>query len=261
MTIKEKKMQSAAILLVILLLTLSGVCVTGCGKAQKADQDLQKEATEEDIEEDTEKATEETAEKSADEIREQLTPSILQVTCGNQIGSGVIWQLTDDSVVILSAKHILNQAPTCDVTFYEGEYYQADVKYLSGSHDIGIAVIDKSVMDDADYQTLKAVKKDRTTASQLTSGEKLYVFGSADYIAGDFSVGELEQASVYQEDFQEEMLVGSGKVKEGMSGCGVFDQNGALLGVLTGGNDRQEFVAVPIWSVLADVKIWEQQLS
>ena len=42
-----------------------------------------------------------------------------------------------------------------------------------------------------------------------------------------------------------EMLYGEAASKAGMSGTGVFDSGGRLLGMLAGGTDANEIAAVP----------------
>ena len=38
-----------------------------------------------------------------------------------------------------------------------------------------------------------------------------------------------------------------GRIDAGMSGSGVFDRQGRLLGILAGGDGREGFAAVPVW--------------
>lgn len=41
-----------------------------------------------------------------------------------------------------------------------------------------------------------------------------------------------------------------GAVDAGMSGSGVFDENGKLLGILAGGDGESSFAAVPVWRII-----------
>lgn len=40
-----------------------------------------------------------------------------------------------------------------------------------------------------------------------------------------------------------------GAVDAGMSGSGVFDKSGKLLGILAGGDGESGFSAVPVWQI------------
>ena len=44
----------------------------------------------------------------------------------------------------------------------------------------------------------------------------------------------------------------TGTVDAGMSGSGVFDRQGKLLGVLVGGDGETGFAAVPVWEILSE---------
>lgn len=57
---------------------------------------------------------------------------------------------------------------------------------------------------------------------------------------------EQEESGALQKG-QEENISEKGLVDAGMSGSGVFDRQGRLLGILAGGDGKQGFVAVPIW--------------
>lgn len=221
---------------------------TGCGTPQQDDAAQSETLQNKTLQNKTlqNKALQETEDAAAQQLRDTLTPSIVQITCGKLLGSGVIWRITDDTVTILSAKHLLQAAPACDVTFFEGEYYRAQVTDLCGDHDLAFAQIAVDQMDAQDVKQLRAVTPFQDTEVP-SEGEQLYLYGSADYIAGVFLEGTLEEADIYLDDFQDEMLVGNAQVQEGMSGCGVFDAQGRLLGILAGGNDdTKRFAAVPV---------------
>ena len=44
-----------------------------------------------------------------------------------------------------------------------------------------------------------------------------------------------------------ESLAKEHMIDAGMSGSGVFDRQGRLLGILAGGDGREGFAAVPVW--------------
>ena len=50
-----------------------------------------------------------------------------------------------------------------------------------------------------------------------------------------------------------EIVQDTGTVDAGMSGSGVFDRQGRLLGILAGGDGETGFAAVPVWEILAEV--------
>lgn len=69
----------------------------------------------------------------------------------------------------------------------------------------------------------------------------------------------MEDTDRYIETFGGEMLYGRGFAREGMSGGGMFDGCGRLIGLLTGGTYRNEIAGVPVdqvweayWEITGD---------
>lgn len=202
------------------------------------------------------------------QIQETLRPSIVQITCGDLTGSGIIWMITDSEVLLITNKHVLLDADSCDVTFYQGEYYQGRVAYLSGTHDVGLAVVDTQEMDLEDLDNLKAVSWDEETADSIQVGDEIYIYGSADYIAADFLTAEILAQQTYVDAYQDNMLIGRlnrsdygtlgiENLKNGMSGSGIFTTGGKLIGILSSGDDTGQFAAVTLDAILDDSQTWQ----
>ena len=63
--------------------------------------------------------------------------------------------------------------------------------------------------------------------------------------------GALLENWIYVEDFSQYMMVADCFMRPGMSGCGLYNDTGELLGVACGGNDAGQLVAVPLHVVEA----------
>ncbi|MGN0413590.1 MAG: serine protease [Lachnospiraceae bacterium] len=216
--------------------------------------------------------------EQAESLREALRPSVVRIEVNEYFGSGVIWDIDDEKITILSCRHLLEKDNTCDVIFFEGEYCRATVKELSEDYDIGFAEIPISEMDREDVLSLKKVTRSSRTAEQMIKGEEVVIFGSMDYVAANYSQGYLMDTDVTVEIpslfSAQSMMVCYGEIDAGMSGSGVFDENGSLIGIVSAGktselkinmeytvendteNDTKDdtedvdspiFVAVPIW--------------
>jgi len=268
---KKIKRKQIVMVLIAMLLILVIFSVKIFQKNDKKADTSQKIADISQKTADTSQKTADTSQKIADARRKKLTPSIVQLTCGGLQGSGVIWTVGKDKILIVTNKHVLLQSDTCNVTFWQGEYYSGKVAYLSGEHDIGLVSLKRSDLDQRDVSALKEAAVGRKSPEEIKTGESLYLYGSADYIAGDYLMAELDQVSVYLKDFKDDMMLGSlkkedtgqegemlrdGQLKDGMSGSGVFDQNACLVGLISGGNSSGQFAVVPIWTILQDEKIW-----
>lgn len=232
-------------------------------------------------------------------LEEILRPSILRITCGGYAGSGVVWEVTEDEVRVVSSGHLLKYGETCEVECYAGIYYEAEVERVLEDCDIGFAVFPVKALQEDEVE-LTAVKPCGRNAEGLVRGEDLAVYGSMDYAAGNFVEGYLIEAEyeMQMEEYEgeEDLLLGGilqkengagedisdgrdrtdiegldsekggagrldtadsneerieipkkGAVDAGMSGSGVFDRQGYLLGILAGGDGKEGFAAVPVW--------------
>ncbi len=253
-------------------------------------------------------------------LEEELRPCILEIICGGYAGSGVVWEITEDKVVVASSGHLLKNAEVCDVICYAGVYYEAEVERVLEDCDVGFAVFPAEQLS-ADGIELRAVVPSRREKEALIQGEELAVYGSMDDTAGNFVKGylveaereiqlegyenpqalllggilggdmriggdgmdgstEAENAGGREDDGTEAENAGGreddgtepesegdtddaggagagaetqeynrGAVDAGMSGSGVFDGQGHLIGILAGGDGRWGFAAVPIWRI------------
>ena len=172
-------------------------------------------------------------------LRETLRPSIVRIEVNEYFGSGVIWDIDDEKITILSCRHLLEKDNTCDVIFFEGEYYRATVNKLSEDYDIGYAEIPIREMDREDVLSLKKVTRTSRTAEQMIKGEDVVIFGSMDYVAANYCQGYLMDTDVTVEIpslfSAQSMMVCYGEIDAGMSGSGVFDEKGSLIGIVSAG--------------------------
>ena len=200
-------------------------------------------------------------------LEEVLRPSVLQITCGGYRGSGVVWEITEEEVMIVSTGHLLKYGETCEVECYAGIYYEAEVERVLEDCDIGFAVFSAKALQQDEVE-LTAVIPCGRNKEELIQGEELAVYGSMDYVAGNFVKGyliEAEREMRFEEyESAEGLLLGGilqegagdkesketqvkGMIDAGMSGSGVFDRQGRLLGILVGGDGKEGFAAVPVW--------------
>lgn len=217
------------------------------------------------------------AEKDKVILQEELRPSILQIFCGDYRGSGVVWEITEEEVTVLTSAHLLKNGDTCKVLCHAGVYYEAKVDRISEDCDIGFAVFAADALKE-DGVGLTAVTPSGRTVEEMVKGEELLVYGSMDVVAGNFVAGYLiepecdmqiegcgeTQPLLFGEIVGEKSAEGGdagqasshslerGAVDAGMSGCGVFDRRGELLGILAGGDGESRFAAVPVWRILRE---------
>lgn len=201
-------------------------------------------------------------EKDWSVLEEELRPCVLQVFCGDYRGSGLVWEITGEEVTVISSGHLLKNGETCEVLCREGIYYVARVERVLENCDVGFAVIPAEMLKEDGVELREASPCGRGR-EELVQGEELAVYGSMDRVAGNFVKGYLIEAEEEMqfdgyESAQKLMLGGivqnAGTVDAGMSGSGVFDRQGKLLGILVGGDGETGFAAVPVWEILSECR-------
>lgn len=212
-----------------------------------------------------------TVEKDDLTLQEELRPAILQIFCGDYRGSGVVWEITEEEVTVISSGHLLKNGDTCEVLCCAGVYYEAKVDSILEGCDIGFAVFPAQALRE-DGVELTAAVSGRKNKEELVRGEELVVYGSMDSVAENFVKGYLIEAECEMQlegyDGAQTMMLGGivregeqedaalsekGMVDAGMSGSGVFDRAGSLLGIVTGGDGEEGFAAVPVWRIKEQV--------
>ena len=154
----------------------------------------------------------------------------------------------------------MGRGEKAEISFATGVYYEADVTFLSEQFDYGFAEISADTMDKEDISALQAVSPAKIDASEMIVGEPLYIISGKEYPAD----AVLESFLVETEHFVEnetlnkpqEMLLGqlTGEeelqLQSGMSGSGIYNEYGKLIGILSGGDGDREYMAVPVWNIL-----------
>lgn len=184
---------------------------------------------------------------------EMVKNCVVRVNMGNAYGSGIIWRLTEDSVIIATNEHVLAywDDMTGFIYFFQGYYVNARVIGISEVYDVGFLMADREELDYEELESLRYVSVDEEIYEELEAGDTMFSVGTGREIGDvEHHEGTVENPWQYIEDFENSMLYGHGFAKTGMSGGGVFDGCGHFVGLLTGGTQRNEVAAVPLPSVV-----------
>lgn len=185
---------------------------------------------------------------------ENVRGCVVRINMGNAYGSGIIWRLTTDAVIIATNEHVLeywNDA-TSFVYFPQGYYADAQVLGISADFDVGFLKVDNNNFSYEQLQTLQYVCADENVYDKLETGNVMFCVGSsAEMGEMEFHEGTMEDSWYYIDIFENNMLYGYGFAKSGMSGGGTFDGYGHLIGMIAGGTQRNETASVPLPSIMA----------
>ena len=145
---------------------------------------------------------------------------------------GIIWAVTEDNVVIASNRHVLTGDVEAQVTFADGEQLTAEALGYSAQYDIAFFQIRTGQIPQELLWEIAEVKRPLEIAWQeRTQSGPAIVQADSEEAAYQGTIHQIQ----YIPEFGTDMLVTSCYAKAGMSGGGVFDEEGWLLGMITGG--------------------------
>ncbi len=203
----------------------------------------------------TKPETDDTKTVSDEEFAISLMPCAVMVNAGEAQGSGVILDISNEMVTIVTAGHLMNGYNQGIITFNTGQAGFADVKYCSDKPDICIMTFSTDYIDSSLLKELDYAKNSESNYEKLNSEDKVMILGSATGVGSNATKGTVADKEFYVDDFDATMLYLYADVYEGMSGCGVYDEEGFLLGIIVGGTDNGEAVAVPLSQIYEK---WEE---
>ncbi len=199
--------------------------------------------------------------EESEAVYHAIKDSIVRISMGDAYGSGMIWEMTPGRIVVVTNRHVLDclQNETALITFPVGRTVPAEVLGVSQESDIGFAAVVNSQFPYEELEQLRYVRKDLEAFALKQPGDRIFSVGAERADGGkvtercyEGSIGDMWR---YLEDFGAYMIYGYGFAKAGMSGGGVFDAKGNLIGMLSGTNGDGMIAAVPL-SVMLEA--WEE---
>ena len=188
-----------------------------------------------------------------EEAFENVLCSCVRVKVEGHYGSGSIYKMLEDEVIIVTNRHVLQYwNEDSYVTFFNGRAAEGTLIGVSEEADLGFIGIPTAGFTYEELLTYRNIRVAQMLENEIAS-EKVPAEGSELFmvdIASKWNTpvmmeGQLISPLMYLEDFQTEMLYAKGEAISGMSGGGVFDAYGNYLGMLTGATLQNELAAVP----------------
>lgn len=197
--------------------------------------------------------------KKEDRLYEEASGCVVRIVMGQYAGSGLIWRMEEDGMVLVTNKHLLRESAYGIVTFSNEMALQAEVLYFSQEYDLGFLFIPREVLH-ADilrncYEVRKTKEGIKQAGEQLEE-QKIIQIASSQQVAADCYKGTSKKI-VFVPEFQAFMLETECFSKAGMSGGGVFDEKGYLIAMIAGGEvDKDDLVreseitySIPAWQI------------
>lgn len=190
---------------------------------------------------------------SQTEIKEDQPNSckntIMHISMDTYGGSGIIVDIIDGStndqyerqIIIATCKHLLQEMGNPKVVIADN-IYEAEVIGMSEQYDLGfIQVVTKKeqalTYERFEQATFPKTQQDWKEATYL--GTDVYQYSAKDKDSTEYYEGYVSGYEFIPE-FNNDMLVTKCYAQAGMSGGGVFDETGILLGMISGGADPNE---------------------
>lgn len=185
---------------------------------------------------------------------ENVKNSVVRLDMGAAYGSGVIYRLTADAVIIATNRHVLEYwDETAGVVWFpQGYFVDATALGSASESDVGFLRVENGELGLDTLMTLRSVCTDEAPFDGRGAQIEGFCVG-VDRREQEpvFHEAVLEREERYIELFQSDMLYGHGFAREGMSGGGIFDSHGHLLGLLAGGTYQNEIAGVSAGRVAA----------
>lgn len=202
-----------------------------------------------------------------DKAYENVRSCVVRIDMGNAHGSGVIWEMTPECLVIVTNKHVLEywDELISYIRFPQGYLTDAQLMGTSDKYDVGFLTVDKKEFDYRELEKLRYVSKDMNAYKQVKAGDEMFCMGAENSAhigdevqsAGDesFYRGSVGDMWKYIDEFEEYMIYGIGYARPGMSGGGTFDAKGNFIGIISGGTADGETASVPLPIIM---KVYEE---
>lgn len=178
---------------------------------------------------------------------------VVQVLGSNIVGSGVVYHISDEQLIIVTAGHVVENTEQIEVRLPEikeengtGVYIEVTGVWVVEGLDLAFLTVPIT----EEMQEIQHIKE--FFGSSLEKSDDVDMKEEQVSLLGYDKQGEcvkgsaiLQEEWIYVEDFQCHMLLAKGEAVAGMSGGGVFDSVGKLLGIICGVNEEGQIAALP----------------
>ncbi len=190
-------------------------------------------------------------------LQEKAAGVMVQINTGELIGSGIIWSMNTQSMVIVTAAHVIENAQKLEITLIDGTMLESRNNLWNwrtvSDCDLGIITIPMEEIPEEALSECRYVSVDKEAYDNLQTEDIILVMGSRDSVAGNAYAGKLVESWIYMEDYTQYMMLATTYARPGMSGGGVFDQNGQFIGILSGADEQGNLAILPLSLILREV--------
>lgn len=204
-----------------------------------------------------------------EEDQTDIPAYLVRITAENMGGSGIIYSVEDGWMNVLTAAHVVEDMPTARmagsdmgiadsgeehrgaaIAFCDGEQVYCREILVCELADLAMLRIPVTRFTEAQLEIYHCAAVDKESFDALRAEDACRAVGYG--TEGDVLQyeGHILDPWIYMEDYGQYMIWAGAEIRSGMSGGGLFDQNGYLIGILSGGSEDGELAAVPYSLIL-----------
>lgn len=187
-------------------------------------------------------------EENIDKAYENVLCSCVRIQGDGHYGSGSIYEMTEEEIIIVSNKHVLQYFnDESYVTFWNGKSERGRVIGVSGEADVGFIGISISGFTYEELLQLRCVRRQTEIYQDIKENTRFFMIDAASNSLNPVLYeGSVIDKSRFLEEYEMEMLYGNAAAVPGMSGTGIFDGYGNYIGILSGATENNEIAGVPL---------------
>lgn len=196
-----------------------------------------------------------------DSLYAEASKCVVRIVMGQYAGSGLIWRMEEEGMVLAANKHLLREAAYGTVTFSNGMALQAENLHFSQEYDLGFLFIPREELASELLRDCYEVRR----VQALLEESKIIQIASSQLVASDCYAGVMK-GTTFVPEFQAFMLETDCFSKAGMSGGGVFDEQGYLLGMIAGGDvnsntsvrESETTYSISVWQIEEEYQLFRK---
>lgn len=194
---------------------------------------------------------------SEEEVIDLMRRATVKITVGEKSGSGVILEITDERVTLVTCFHLMQGYEQGIISFCSGQVGFADVVHMTKAPDLCFLTFNRKDLDESVVQEIRAMNPVEEDYVNLELQSEVYLCGSAISSGSNLTLCKVVDKEFYEPEFDSKVLYLYGDAMPGMSGCGAYTKDGKLVGILAGGSDTSECVCVSLTDVIKEWRTFQ----
>jgi len=170
------------------------------------------------------------------------TKAMVYITNEGYGGNGSIYDVKEDSFVIVTTYHLLQDSNEVMVYFPSQEIVQAKVLGVNEKHDVGFIEVRTEDIGFDTLEDLSCVYYEEKAVDELEIDD-IMEYRFLEWNDGNVSSvkhkGKIGHTNWYIDDFDDYFIYNYCEVAPGMSGCAAVTEDGSYIGMMIGGVDNE----------------------